>query len=56
MLSRIFLIKRGECCGLKCHMCPFEDRHSGSSKIIRQDVLKDLNDFEIEELESITDK
>ena len=33
MLSRVFLIKQGNCCGHKCLMCPYEKMHSGKAKI-----------------------
>ena len=56
MLSRVFLIKRGECCGHKCYMCPFEDKHSGSSNVVRADILNNLNELEIKELNNVTIK
>ena len=46
MLSRVFLIKQGHCCGHKCLMCPYEDMHSGKSKKIRSDVIRQLQDWE----------
>tara|TARA_X000001036_G_C20555558_1_gene756195 strand:+ start:68 stop:238 length:171 start_codon:yes stop_codon:yes gene_type:complete len=56
MLSRVFLIKRGKCCGHKCYMCPFEDKHSGSSNVVRVDILNNLNELEIKELNNLTIK
>ena len=50
MLSRVFLIQQGKCCGLECLMCPYEHKHSGSSEIIRKDVWDDLADWEKDEL------
>ncbi len=50
MLSRVFLIKQGNCCGHKCLMCPYEEMHSGKSKKIRNEVLKQLQDWEIQEI------
>jgi len=50
MLSRVFLIKQGNCCGHKCLMCPYEKMHSGKSKKIRNEVLEQLQDWEIKEI------
>ena len=50
MLSTIFLIKQGKCCGKGCLMCPYTNKHSGKSKVIRREVWKDLKDWEKEEL------
>ena len=50
MLSRIFLIKQGYCCGHKCLMCPYEDMHSGKSKKIRNEVIEQLQDWEKQEI------
>ena len=50
MLSRVFLIKQGHCCGHKCLMCPYEEMHSGKSKKIRNDVIGQLQDWEKEEI------
>ncbi len=50
MLSRVFLIKQGHCCGHKCLMCPYEEMHSGKSKKIRNDVIVKLQDWEKEEI------
>ncbi len=50
MLSRVFLIKQGHCCGHKCLMCPYEKMHSGKSKKIRNEVLIKLDDWEKKEL------
>jgi len=50
MLSRVFLIKQGNCCGHKCLMCPYEKMHSGKSKKIRNEVLEQLQDWEIQEI------
>ena len=50
MLSRVFLIKQGHCCGHKCLMCPYEEMHSGKSKKIRDDVIGQLQDWEKEEI------
>ena len=40
MLSRVYLIQTGKCCGLECLMCPYEKKHSGSSELIRKEVWK----------------
>ena len=50
MLSRVFLIKQGHCCGHKCLMCPYEKMHSGKSKKIRNDVIAQLQDWEKQEI------
>ena len=50
MLSRVFLIKQGHCCGHKCLMCPYEKMHSGKSKKIRDEVIMQLQDWEKKEL------
>ena len=50
MLSRVFLIKQGHCCGHKCLMCPYEDMHSGKSKKIRNEVIGQLQDWEKQEI------
>ena len=51
MLSRIFLIKQGKCCGNKCVMCPYTKKHSGKSTKIRPRVLKSLEKWEKDELQ-----
>ena len=50
MLSKIFLIKRGKCCGNRCLMCPYENKHSGESNNLRIGVIDNLEDWEKEEL------
>ena len=50
MLSRVFLIKQGECCGNGCLMCPYEERHIGKSKKIRTEIIKKLEIWEKDEL------
>ena len=55
MLSRVFLIKQGRCCGNRCLMCSYTKKHSGNSKIIRSDVLKTLEGWEKKELKDIID-
>ena len=51
MLSRVFLIKQGKCCGNECLMCPYESKHSGKSKKIRKSVIENLEKWEKKELE-----
>ena len=53
MLSRVFLIKQGECCGNGCLMCPYEERHIGKSKKIRTEIIKKLEIWEKDELNNI---
>ena len=50
MLSKVFLIKRGKCCGNRCLMCPYENKHSGESNNLRIGVIDNLEDWEKEEL------
>jgi uncharacterized protein (DUF779 family) len=54
MLARIFLLKRGECCGNGCLMCPYQEKHSKGSRHIRKEVLDDLEVWEKQQL--ITEK
>ena len=56
MLSREFLLERGECCGNGCLMCPYVDRHSGKCTKIRKDVLSSLEKWEKEELKDFESK
>tara|TARA_B100001996_G_C18410960_1_gene496842 strand:- start:409 stop:585 length:177 start_codon:yes stop_codon:yes gene_type:complete len=51
MLSKIFLIKQGKCCGHKCLMCPYENKHSGKSKKLRKGILENLDNWEKKELD-----
>ena len=51
MLSALFLIKQGKCCGNGCLMCPYTKKHSGKSDVISDDVLKSLEQWEIEDIE-----
>ena len=53
MLSRLFLIKQGKCCGHGCMLCPYEKKHSGKCTKIRKDVLKALEKWELEELKNL---
>ena len=55
MLSRVFLIQQNQCCGLKCLMCPYEEKYSGKSSKIREEVWDDLSVWEIEELKDSID-
>ena len=50
MLSRLFLLKQGKCCGQGCIMFPYTDRHSGRSTKIRKDVLNKLETWEKNEI------
>ena len=53
LLSRVFLISRGKCCGHKCLMCPYTEKHRGTSLVVREDVLKSLSKLEKSELKRI---
>ena len=55
MLSKVFLIKQGKCCGNGCLMCPYDDKHSGASSTIREEVLSSLEPWELEELSNNPD-
>ena len=55
MLSKVFLIKQGKCCGNGCLMCPYNDKHSGTSNTIRDEVLDSLEPWELEELNNNPD-
>ena len=50
MLSRVFLIKQGKCCGNKCLMCPYEEKHCGLSSTISQKTLENLEPWEKKEI------
>ena len=52
MLSRVFLINQGKCCGKKCMMCPYEKKHSGKSKLIRKSIINNLEPWERKEIRS----
>ena len=56
MLSKIFLIKQGKCCGNGCLMCPYKEKDSGKSTEIRKDILDFLEDLEKKELENFERK
>lgn len=56
MLSKVFLIKQGKCCGNGCLMCPYVDKHSGKGTEIRKDVLGSLEEWEKEELKDFESK
>ena len=57
MLSKVFLITQGKCCGRKCVMCPYTNKHDGTSKIVRKEVIDTLEKWERKELNLfITDK
>ena len=50
MLSRVFLIKQGKCCGNECLMCPYEQKHRGLSSTICKKILKNLDPWEKKEV------
>ncbi len=51
MLSRLFLMKQGKCCGHGCLMCPYTNKHSGESTLIRKNIWNELNKSEKIEFE-----
>ena len=50
MLSTFFLIKQQNCCGHGCVKCPYIPKHSGQSNKLDIDILKNLEEWELEEL------
>ena len=56
MLSKVFLIKQGKCCGNGCLMCPYVDKHSGKGTKIRKGVMDSLEQWEKEELKDFKRK
>jgi hypothetical protein len=54
MLSKIFLIKQGKCCGNGCLMCPYHKKHSRGTRRLRKEVVTNLENWEKEQL--ISDK
>ena len=55
MLSKIFLIRQGQCCGHGCVMCPYIPKHSIYTTKINVDIFKELENWEIKELENDID-
>lgn len=53
MLSKIFLIKQGRCCGNKCLMCPYKKKHVKGSEVLKENIIDALEDWEKEELKNI---
>ena len=51
MLSKVFLIKQKKCCGNGCNQCPYENKHSGESRILRKDIIANLKIWEIAEIQ-----
>ena len=56
MLSKIFLISQGKCCGRKCVMCPYTKKHKGTSSEIRKEVFDTLEKWEKKELNLLPSK
>lgn len=50
MLSKLFLIKQGKCCGHGCLQCPYIPRHSGMTNKININIFNNLEKWELEEL------
>ncbi len=50
MLSKVFLITQGKCCGRKCVMCPYTSKHKGTSTTVRKEVIETLEKWEKKEL------
>ena len=56
MLSRSFLIKQNKCCGNGCFMCPYEEKHNRGSRILKKEIIDNLEIWEKKELESVRTK
>ena len=56
MLSSLFLIKQGKCCGNGCLMCPYTKKHSGKSITVRAEVLKSLEPWEKRDLDKFREE
>jgi hypothetical protein len=52
MLSRLFLINNGKCCGIGCFMCPYEPKNHRNSTTIREEVLLVCSKEELDLIES----
>lgn len=52
MLSELFLIKQGRCCGHGCLKCPYIPKHSGKTNQFNKDILISLEDWELAELKN----
>ena len=56
MLTKLFLIKQGNCCGHGCIQCPYYPKHSGNSNKINLEIFNELEDWEMEELQKLDKK
>ena len=54
MLSRIFLIKQGKCCGNGCLMCPYHKKHTKGCDSISKKVIDSLEIWEKKEIQSMS--
>ena len=53
MLSRVFLINQNKCCARKCLMCPYEQKHSGKSSMVRKEIIEDLDEWELKQIKNV---
>ena len=53
MLSRVFLINQNKCCARKCLMCPYEQKHSGKSRVVRKEIIQDLDEWELKQINNV---
>ena len=53
MLSRVFLINQNKCCARKCLMCPYEQKHSGKSSVVRKEIIEDLDEWELKQIKNV---
>ena len=56
MLTKLFLIKQGNCCGHGCLHCPYYPKHSGNSNKINLKIFNELEDWEMDELHKLDKK
>lgn len=56
MLSRLFLLKNGKCCGNGCLMCPYKPKHCKDSKLIRDEIHSICSIEELKEINSLSNQ
>tara|TARA_B100001029_G_C15042667_1_gene444786 strand:+ start:1587 stop:1787 length:201 start_codon:yes stop_codon:yes gene_type:complete len=52
LLSKLYLIKQGKCCGHGCFQCPYDPPHSGMTNKININIYKNLEEWELNELKN----
>ena len=43
VLTELYLVKRGKCCGGGCRHCPYDPNHVKGNDTLREDVKKKLD-------------